>query len=258
MYLNIKQIIVLILGLIVLLIAKLIIYRKEMYIYPIDTDAEYETFFKKYNVSEFEIEDTKAWYIPGMLTDKIIIFCHGNALNITWETKSLDKLASVINYPIICVDYLRTNKPSIERMVEINCVLVDKLLKQGYKTEQIILVGESIGSAITLQIANKYKISNIINYIGINKISDIVKERLPVVGGFVSLFISEMDNEKIVKKNNFNLTLLNSRDDQLVNFEKINNLTKFDGTELIEITGTHTKPDINNDVLLKLKKKYLI
>lgn len=88
--------------------------------------------------------------------------------------------------------------------------------------------------------------------------SDIVKSKIPHIGEFVSNFIYELDNELLIKSNNFNLTLLNSPDDKLVDFSHIKELAKSTSAELLEISGPHGKPKIPDHVLEKLKEKYQI
>jgi predicted esterase len=253
----IKQIFIFISSIIFLLIAKMIIYRKSMYIYPILKDADnYTDFLKSKKIVKFNLIDTLGWYIPGKQNNKIIVFCHGNSNNITWKKYILERLSNNFSCPIICIDYLRSPEQSLDNMITRTEKLVEDLFAKGFDINQIVLFGESLGCAIALSIAHKYKIPNIINYIGFRRISDIVKAKIPYLGTIVSNFIYELDNELLIKLNNFNLTLLNSRDDKLVDFRHIEELAKSTSTELLEIKGSHNKPEIPNHVLEKLKQKY--
>lgn len=228
-----------------------------MYIYPDLRDADnYIDFVKSKKIVKFNLIDTLGWYIPGKQNNKIIVFCYGNSYNITWKKYILERLTSSFSCPIVCIDYLRSPEQSLDNMIIRTEKLIEDLLSKGFDINQIILFGESLGCAIALNVAHKYKIPNIINYIGFRKMSDIVKAKIPYLGTIVSNFIYELDNELLIKSNNFNLTLLNSRDDKLIDFKHIEELAKSTSTELLEIEGTHKKPVIPNCVLEKLKQKY--
>ena len=230
-----------------------------MYIYPILKDANnYTDFLKSKKIVEFILIDTLGWYIPGKQKNKIIVFCHGNSNNITWKKNILEILSNNISCPIICIDYLRSPKQSLDNMIRRTEKLIEDLFAKGFDINQIVLFGESLGCAIALIIAHKYKIPNIINYIGFRKMSDIFKDKIPYIGTLVSNLIYELDNELLIKSNNFNLTLLNSRDDKLVNFKYIEELAKNTSTELLEIKGPHNNPEIPNHVFQRLIQKYKI
>ena len=192
------------------------------------------------------------------INDKIIIFCHGNSYNITWKTKILEKLSDNFKYPIICQDYLRIENPNINSMIQNTSNLIIYLNKKGYNNDSIILFGESLGCSIILNVAKKYNIKNVICYIGFRKMSNIVKKILPYFGNFVSLFTYELNNEEIIKSSNFNITLLNSPNDKLVDYNDIKDMIKNTNIELLEINGSHSRPIIPDNVFLRLKEKYNI
>ena len=131
------------------------------------------------------------------------------------------------------------------------------LNKKGFNNDSIILFGESIGCHIILNVAKKYNIKNVICYIGFRKTSNIIKKKLPVLGHFVTLFIYDLNNEKIIKSsNNLNITFLNSPQDELVDYNDIKDMIEDTNYELLEISGIHKKPTIPDNVFLRLKEKY--
>ena len=123
--------------------------------------------------------------------------------------------------------------------------------------QTIILFGESIGCYIILNVAKKCNIKNVICYIGFRKISNIIKKKLSFAGHFVTLFIYDLNNEKIIKSsNNFNITFLNSPQDELVDYNDIKDMIKDTNYELLEISGIHKAPIIPDNVFIRLKEKY--
>jgi hypothetical protein len=253
-----NKIFLVIFSCILILLFKLVINRSHFYIKPSNIEKPCKDIIKNKNILQFYINSTLTWYIPGTKLDKIIIFCHGNSNNITWKANILDKLSNNFSCPIICQDYLRVKNPSVKKMIENTSNLVEYLLKKGYNEDSIIMFGESLGCTISLNIAKKYNIKNVICYIGFRKISDIIKIVLPYFGYFLSLFTYEFDNEKIIKTTNLNLTLLNSQDDKLVNFNYIKKMCINNNIELLEIYGSHSKPIIPDNITLRLKEKYKI
>jgi hypothetical protein len=258
-----NKIFLVILSCILILLFKLVINRSYFYIKPSNIKKPYKNIIKNKNILQFYINSTLTWYIPEKnisekKLDKIIIFCHGNSYNITWKANILDKLSNNFNCPIICQDYLRIKNPSVKKMLQNTSNLVEYLFKKGYNEKSIIMFGESLGCSISLNIAKKYNIKNVICYIGFRKMSDIIKNVLPYLGYFVSLFTNELDNEKIIKTTDLNLTLLNSQDDKLVNFNHIQKMCIENNIELLEIYGSHSKPIIPDNIFLRLKEKYRI
>ncbi len=258
----IKKILLILIGLLIIAASKIIIYRKGLYLYPVSDEKPHNEFVNKTQIKKFNLVDTLGWYIPGSNIKKIVIFCHGNSYNITWKTPLLNRLASTFKCPIICIDYLRPgldlskNHPSVSNMFDRTCKLIDGLIAKGFDRSNIIMFGESLGCAIALRAASKYKIPNVISYIGFRSMRDIAREKIPWFGQIVGFFIDELDNQSVIQANNFNITLLNSPDDKLVNYSHIKQMSKITGAELLQISGPHTKPQIPDDVLFRLKEKY--
>lgn len=283
----------------VLLLVKIITNIDFFYLNPNNIERPCHEFFNKKNIIQFNFNNNLSWFVPCLsnnkitldyldnhkTTDKIIVFCHGNSNNITWKERILDRLSDNFKYPIICQDYLRIDNCNINNMINNTCKLIEFLNKKGFNNDSIILFGESIGCHIILNVAKKYNIKNVICYIGFRKTSNIIKRKLPVIGHFVTLFIYDLNNEKIIKSfNNLNITFLNSPQDELVDYNDIKDMisqleqssnsnvaqavsllekssnsnlavndTKY---ELLEISGIHKKPTIPDNVFLRLKEKY--
>lgn len=252
----IRKILILLLGILIIAASKIVIYRKNLYLYPVADEKPHNDFIIKSNIKKFNLIDTLGWYIPGSKTKKIVIFCYGNSYNITWKTPQLNKLANTFKCPIICIDYLRSKDVTLSNMFDRTSKLINGLISKGFDKSNIILFGESLGCAIALQVASKFKIPNVISYIGFRSMKDIAKEKIPLFGYVVAFFINELDNQSIIQGNNFNITLLNSPDDRLVNFSHIKEMSKITGAELLEIKGPHSKPEISDEVLFRLKEKY--
>jgi len=257
-------------SLIILVISKIIIYRKNYYISPEYIDKDCKEFKKIYNIKELPNFGILTWYIPERVQNynpiyytnlkKIIVFCHGNSYNITWKTKILKSLSDNFYYPIIIQDYLRIDntESNIDKMINKTNELINYLINNGYTRDNIILFGESMGCAVALEVAQKNNIKNIISYIGFRRIKDLIIKMIPILGGIVGVFTSELDNYKIIKNNNFNITLLNSPNDKVVIFDNIQNMAKDLNIELLQIDGSHKYPIIFPHVFSRLKEKYFI
>jgi surfactin synthase thioesterase subunit len=253
-----KKIFVLIISIILLIIIKTIIHRQYFYIDTNYPEKDCSEIINNLSIKQFYINNTLTWYIPKEFKDKIIVFLHGNSFNITWKSKILNQLSNYFTCPIICPDYLRCKNTSVEKMIDTTSELIKYLFENGYNEDTIILFGESFGCSISLEIASRYKIKNVICYIGFRKMSDMIKILLPYFGNFVALFTSEFNNQKIIETEKLNVTLLNSPDDNLVNYSQVKQMSQETGTELLEISGSHLYPIIPYNVFLRLKEKYQI
>lgn len=92
---------------------------------------------------------------------KFIIFSHGNACDIYTMNSYYKYLSEQLNVCVLGYDYcgygLSTTKPS-----EINCydsliASINYLMEIGISHSNIILIGESLGTGVTIEIASKVK-----------------------------------------------------------------------------------------------------
>jgi pimeloyl-ACP methyl ester carboxylesterase len=98
-------------------------------------------------------------------TDKnVIIYSHGNATDIGRMDSLISKLSRDLNIKIISYDYagygLSDGKATEQGCIESICAVYNYLLKEGYKSNNIILYGVSIGTGPTIDLAERVSLKN--------------------------------------------------------------------------------------------------
>jgi hypothetical protein len=278
----IKKILPVISACFILFICKIIIYREDFYFYPVSKEKDLLT-NNLNNLNELFIDNLRILHInpiqinsffefpewinssnttfpiiPKTLSNKIIIFCQGNSQNITYKQYLLNQLCKNLNCSIFALDYLRIPNVNIENIITKSSKFINYINKLGIKNENIILFGESIGCSIALQLAIKNNINNVICLVPFRSMADQISFLLPFFGNIIHKFVNELNNYDIISKNNLNVTLLSTPNDEIIPFDQIKKMAIECNCELLEIKGTHGKTIIDKKIYNKLIDKYHI
>lgn len=134
-------------------------------------------------------------FIPGINKDKIVIFFHGNGedINSAYEfaffiSNQLKTSILIMEYPGYSV-YGGTASPAAVLADADRVILF--LQHYGFKPQDMILFGRSIGGAIALQLASNYCICSLILLSPFLSLKKIVED---LCGKAVSCFISDTLN----------------------------------------------------------------
>jgi fermentation-respiration switch protein FrsA (DUF1100 family) len=98
-----------------------------------------------------------AWFVEGRPGQPVVLFCHGNAGNIS---DRLDKIRGIYQegMSVLAFDYAgygwSTGEPSESQMYNDAASAWNWLLKRGFAPSQIIVYGESLGGAVAAQLAS--------------------------------------------------------------------------------------------------------
>lgn len=102
----------------------------------------------------------KSAAVPQPQEKFIVLFFHGNFEDIGTQDFTAQKLAP-LGMNIYGMDYrgygLSTGKPNEKNCYRDSQLAYDELLKKGYKPEQIIIWGRSVGSGVATELATKNK-----------------------------------------------------------------------------------------------------
>jgi len=112
------------------------------------------------------------WYIKNEnnnnsnLKDKVILFFHGNAGNISYRLNYINKFYDM-GFNLLFYDYpgfgLSQGNPNEENCVQSGKLFYDFLINEKqFKHENIIFYGESIGGAISANLGNQLNIKYLI------------------------------------------------------------------------------------------------
>jgi fermentation-respiration switch protein FrsA (DUF1100 family) len=194
-----------------------------------------------------------AWFIPNSNAKYTLIFCHGNAGNIG---DRLDKIGLLhgLGMNIFIIDYRgfgRSQGKVSESGIYLDAkAAYDYLLNsRKIKCEHIILYGESIGSAVVIDLAAREKIGGLIVEGAFSKGRDMAKKIYPFLPAF--LFSNIFDSLSKIKKVNASKLFIQSENDEIVPFALAKKL--YDAAQepkrLVKIIGGHNTAFLDSQPL---------
>lgn len=218
-----------------------------------------------YKIKTPDNEILDALYHHDKINDKLILYAHGNAGNIY---NRLDIIKKFRKYgSILIFDYrgygLSTGEPYEKGLyIDILAVWTYAITMLGYKSENIILYGNSLGCSMVLWLGqyllkNKMDIpKSIIIESGFYNIKTLACEILhPSIKYFME---AKFNNIQYINKIKYRIPLLiiHSREDELINIShayKILEDSGLNNENLIIISGTHNEPTMSKSKLDKIE-----
>lgn len=260
-----KQIIIIILIL-SLLIGLIVIYNRDniFYFKPKKTYTEsFDDFLKRYKAKKYKssVGDVDIIDIPATKkTKKVIVYFQGNSGNITMKETMLSFLSDNFHTRVIAVDYLGVKRVSIDSVVKVARSIVNNLIEEGVDTDDIILWGESIGCAMSLETISVCGVKNFVMLAGFRRIKDMIGVKVNnLFGEFLKLFVDELDNEKRIQNSkDLKVIVLHSKEDELIPYSHVKEMVDKLGLEHYVIKGLHSKPEINKDIVKIIKERFSI
>jgi len=203
----------------------------------------------------FKINSKIATYETNIESKKLIIFCHGNASDLTMCKPFCDKLSQLLKIKAVSFDY-RGYGTSVGKPDEDSCYDDLATVVNYYKNYDIILIGHSLGTGVVVGASYKYKWKYPIVLIAPFKY--IIK----VVFDKINLFpIDAFNNESKIKKLKSDILILHGKMDTVINiihsqvlFNKIKNNKKYN--HQYEELNNCDHDNILNQNVIKLIKKY--
>jgi fermentation-respiration switch protein FrsA (DUF1100 family) len=135
---------------------------RELEFQPEDWHLDFEEVY-------FEAEDKTrlhGWFFPQRGNAPLILFCHGNAGNISHRLENV-KLLADRGLKVLIYDYRgygkSTGRPSERGIYRDGLAAYDFLISQkNISADKIILFGRSLGAAVAIEIALKRKVRSLI------------------------------------------------------------------------------------------------
>ncbi|MCM8800307.1 MAG: alpha/beta hydrolase [Candidatus Omnitrophica bacterium] len=221
-------------------------------IYPKDIGLKYQDLYIKTKDNLL----INAWFIPKEDSKYLVLFCHGNAGNISHRLEKVSFLYN-LGLSILIFDYRgygkSQGKPKEDGFYK-DTESIYEFLVNEYKIlpERIILYGESLGTAVAIELASKRKVKALILEGAFSRGKDMAKRIYPFLPNF--FFSNSFDSLNRIKKITSPKLFLHSKDDEIVPFSLAKKL--FDAApppkKLVELTGDH------NSCFLDAKESYLL
>lgn len=225
---------------------------KEIEFLPRQIGLNYEDIFFKTS----DNIDINGWFISSPNARYTILFCHGNAGNISHRLEKL-KFFHELGCDIFIFDYRgygrSKGKPSEKGMYLDVQGAYDYLLSRKINPEQVIGYGESIGGAIIIDLASKNRLGGLITDSTLSSSKDMIKIIYPFLPYWV--FSSRLDSINKIKYIKIPKLIIHSVNDEIVPYKLGQKLFENadDPKEFLQIRGGHNSCFFESEVILKEK-----
>ena len=145
-----------------LLVVALMFFENSLIFFPMKyPDGQWDTSGTAIEDAEFTAADgTKlhGWYLPRSNPRAVLLFCHGNAGNITHRLPAILQLNEVVGASVMIFDYRgygRSQGSPDEQGVMQDARAARAWLanKEGIAERDVVLLGESLGGAVAVDLA---------------------------------------------------------------------------------------------------------
>jgi fermentation-respiration switch protein FrsA (DUF1100 family) len=157
----------------------------------------------------------KGWWIRGG-GRRALLYFHGNAGNVSHRLERVRMLVESLGLDVALVDYrgygASTGRPGEEGLYADGEAIYSAAASRGFRADQIVLFGESLGSAVAIETALKHPNAAVILETPFLSIAAMARRYYPFVPTF--LLKTRYDNEaKIAKLTAPKLIVAAERDD---------------------------------------------
>jgi fermentation-respiration switch protein FrsA (DUF1100 family) len=207
----------------------------------------------------FETSDgvkINAWFVPASSPRGTVLFCHGNAGNISHRLEII-KMLNGLDLNVFIFDYRGYGKSSgspSEKGTYLDALAAYEYLKtrDDVDNEKIIVHGKSLGAAITIDLATRVKPRAIISESAFTSVADIGQEIYPFLPMKLINTI-KYDNLSKIDKLDIPKLMIHSREDEIIPFHHGQKLfEKAAGPkEFYQMKGSH------NEGILVYRDEYL-
>lgn len=214
--------------------------QREIITTPRDMKLTYEAVY-------FQTSDhlrLSGWYVPVENPRAVILFCHGNAGNISDRLQSID-FFSRLGLSTFIFDYrgfgLSEGRPT-ERgtYADAEAAWIYLIDGKGLRADSIVIYGESLGGAIAAWLARKHTPAALIVQSAFTSVPDLASELYPLYPvRWLSRF--EYGTLKYIRTVKSPVMVIHSRDDEIVPYSHGSRLYRDANTpkEFLEIRGDH-------------------
>ena len=209
---------------------------------PADIGLKYEEITLKTKDSV----NLSAWYVPAKDERGVVLFCHGNAGNISHRLDSI-RIFHDLGLSVFIFDYRgygRSEGSATEKGTYLDAESAWEYLVnvKGVRPEKIILFGRSLGSAVAAELALKHKAAGIIIESGFKTIPALGAKFFPYLPlRLISRFqYSTIDKVGMIKMPKL---FIHSPQDEMIPYEHGAALFKnaTEPKEFLQITGGHNE-----------------
>ena len=198
-------------------------YQRKLLYHPSENNYLDETNLN-HKIEKIYIQsDTEliSWYYNNNKSYKTILFFHGNAGRLDNRVYKLNELAKLnINYLIVAYRGFSGNqgKPSEDGIYKDSNAAKKWLNENGINDKNIILYGESLGTAVAVDLASKNNFAGIILESPFTSMIKLAKKYYPYLPVTI-LLKDKYESENKLKKINAPILIMHGKKDTIVPFE---------------------------------------
>ncbi len=212
---------------------------KNIEVYPSEIGLTFEDIY----LSPFNNLKLNGWFIPAKDATYTILFLHGNGGNISHRLEKV-KILLECKVNIFLVDYRgygkSTLKPSEKGIYDDAKIFYDYLIKEKkIIPNNIIVYGESLGTAVAIDLASKENIRALILEGAFDSARSMAKKLYPFIPSF--LFSDIFNSFKKIEKIKIDKLFIHSKNDEIIPIEMSRRLYNHAPKPkmFIEVTGGH-------------------
>jgi fermentation-respiration switch protein FrsA (DUF1100 family) len=161
-----------------------------------------------------------AWFFPLRDAKFVTLFLHGNAGNVTHRVDHAQALKQA-GSAVVVPDYRGYGKsegrPTESGLYQDADAAYEELTRRGYASDQIILHGESLGTAVATELASRRRCAALILESPLASLSRMAGQVVPVLGPVLA---RGFNTERTVGKIHFPLLVIHGDADEIVPFSQ--------------------------------------
>jgi fermentation-respiration switch protein FrsA (DUF1100 family) len=206
---------------------------------PADIGLEYEDV----NITTGDGVEIHGWFVPARYPRATVIFSHGNGGNISHRLAKL-QILNRLGLSLLIYDYrgygMSKGSPDEEGLYLDAEAVYDYLInRRKVNPGDIILFGESLGAAVSADLALKHDVKGIIIEEGFPSVKAVARHYFPFIPHFI--YKSKYDSQEKLKDMKIPKLIFHSIDDEIIPYGMGKRL--FDAAaepkEFIELRGGH-------------------
>jgi uncharacterized protein len=195
-----------------------------------------------------------AWWFPSAGSQIATLFLHGNAGNVTHRVDHAQAVKDA-GSAILVIDYRGYGKskgqPGEHGLYLDAAAGYEKLRRLGYSADRIILHGESLGTAVAVDLASRERCAGVILESPLASLSEMAGQVLPIIG---PLLAHGFNTDKKIRRVHAPLLIIHGDADEVVPFSQGQAVFKAanEPKQFWQIPGAH-----HNDLLYVAGPSYV-
>ena len=231
-----------------LLSGLLYIMQPSMVFYPyselVETPRTWGLEYEDVSINTQDGVKLHGWYIPHQGAKEVVLFLHGNGGNISHRGASID-IFHRLGLNVLIFDYRGYGKsegsPSEDGLYEDARSAWRYLIdRRGFKREQIVLFGRSIGGVVAIKLAVEEGPEKIILESTFSSSRDMADSLMPLISR-IALMRYPFNSMKRIKDVKAQLLMLHSPDDEIIPYALGEKLYKAanEPKQFVKLQGDH-------------------